>query len=331
FVIPLLVFGSVGIVSMDRPGKTLAKIHEGAESLARTREAYADLRPALHGETIPGRAWDRYRAAIKAMRTVPRFLRLAEESIEASTTREREARDQHLKSAAPALKWLAERARCEDATSRVLLRNGLAARTVKTVDVMCLSHLSVGQAKALLEQGDSLRAVRHLLDAQQLGRDLMDSPVAYEVCAGNALLVPESMDRFLVPDGLESLDPPAVELWLQGLDQLLADLPRGDRAIPGSVEMFAWETIATRGEEKQRDWAVHSWFRGRKRPSGFPWMSDHALYLSEQTNALASLTGSPPSTTAVPSLDGFDGMRDSRANALDRLATLRTALTSGRR
>lgn len=239
----LITLSSVGMVAASAGRHKCPEVREMVDSLAEGRVHRRDRREALYGEATDGYAWTQYKVAVEAMRAIYDFHRCTQAAAAAETPEEVARRDALLVEARAVLDYLRRGAHCRDATSHVQVGAGHSARIQRRVDVRSIGELAVAQAEALLDAGESVQAVEHLLDAQQMARDLMPSPSSYEVVIAAALLVPASMDRFLEAGGLDRLSVDAVALWLGGVEQLEASLPALDRSFAGDLEMHGWTVL----------------------------------------------------------------------------------------
>ena len=183
-------------------------------------------RPVLYGTAIRGDAWTEYQSALSLARTD----KTLEESVRPTVyaNLEPEVRKRLLAAHAGTLDQLRRGAHCAAARNDIDWARGFfSAEAQSLLMTRALANLAIAQSQARIETGRSVEAVETLLDAAQLGRDLMHSHLLIDEMIGSAIL---GISTFWVAENnqlLDRLPPEALERFAQGLavlDRSIADI-----------------------------------------------------------------------------------------------------------
>lgn len=196
-----------------------------------------DVRPVLFGTATPGNAWDAYAAAMA--------LAKADEGLEEQvrpSVREKLDPSQLttlLGAHAKTLADLRRGAHCRDARDPIDWSQGFDGIAHSLLTLRGLSNLAVTQALAQIERGQPVAAVDTLLDAAQLGRDAMHSPVLINELIGAAVLLISTCEAVGRNDLLDRLSPAALDRFADGLAILDEHIAKVSQSLHGEAVLFA--------------------------------------------------------------------------------------------
>lgn len=243
-----------------RVDRAWTKMHLQLDELEAQRLMRSGLREALHGETTEGRAWPHYRKALSELDAID------DEVLQRASMASSSEDEDHIAERDAVL--------AELDVFFVHLRRGAQARNAARLayrvmpegveneplrGVRHASELAVARALDLVEAGDGVGAVEVLLDLQQLARDLSTSPIVVEELAGIMALAPRSLSEALERGAAHGMSVEAKTLWLEGLDALIAELPRSGAGYLGEVERIGRGFAHT-----YRDSDDHQWTPGNR-------------------------------------------------------------------
>lgn len=209
------------------------------DAMGAERRSMNTDREAAYGPTMEGAAWSHYEAAFERMNRVWEELPIHNfDLVEAKTPEERAMRDALLRDLAPAFEALHRGAHARDARTGMNLADG----SLDGVRLMTRAHylgtFAVAQARAQVERGEDMDAVATLLDAQQLGRDLIVAPYLMEEMLGLAVLVDPYHLQWLAEEDAPQMSMVAKEAWLDGMNRIRATIPATSPAWAGELERF---------------------------------------------------------------------------------------------
>lgn len=208
-----------------------------ADSLQERLDTADTRRPVLYGKTTPGNAWSAYRAAIELAARDPRLeeqvrphkrARMEPDGVAALLEKHEEI-----------LVQLHRGAHCERAHLYVDWSKGFSHSTQNLLVLRGLSNLAVMKALALARHGQPVAAAETLLDAAQLGRDLMHSHVAINELIGCAVLHISTSEALQNNDLLQSLPAQGLDRLARGLAALDAGIARVGRSLHGEAVLSA--------------------------------------------------------------------------------------------
>ncbi len=196
-----------------------------------------DVRPVLYGTSTPGRAWDAYAAAVvlaKADKGLEKQVRpYVREKLDPSQL------TALLGAHAKTLAQLHRGAHCLDALDPIDWSQDLNGAVHSLLMLRGLSNLAVTQALAQIESGQPVAAVETLLDAAQLGRDAMHSPVMINEMIGAAVFAISTYGAVEGNDLLDRLSPAALDRFADGLAILDEHIAKVSPSLHGEVVLFA--------------------------------------------------------------------------------------------
>lgn len=201
------------------------------------RAKEVDLRDALWGESVDERAWPHYRASTSALLGITDVRERAR--VASLPDYDADERRALVVEGAAVLEALERGAHACDATHIADWTKGFEAEIMSLRDVRTVWNLAIARALVLTEDGESVRAVRALLDAHQFARDLATAPILIEEMIGCALLAPDALLDCLGSGQFDGLSDESKALWSEGLLVLNAGLSRGSVGFRGEVYLLA--------------------------------------------------------------------------------------------
>jgi hypothetical protein len=194
-------------------------------------------RPVLYGEPEAGNAWTDYRLAFARIEADPELEPKVRPASRARLTLadRSEFADAH----ADILALVQRGAHRADADSGVRWSAGFGGNPpCNLLGLRALSNLAVTLALVEIEKGNDVRAVEHLLDAAQLGRDILHRPLLIDVMIGAAGMHIPLGYAVVMDDLLAKLSPRALARFAEGLAILEAGLAPVSPALRGEAVLF---------------------------------------------------------------------------------------------
>ena len=194
-------------------------------------------RPVLFGTATPGDAWKAYAAAVA--------LAVGDEEMERRVRPSSRAKQDPsqlaglIRAHGETLAQLHDGAHCEEARDPVDWSRGFAGATPTFLGMRGLSNLAVTHALAQIEDAQPVAAVETLLNAAQLGRDLMHSHLMINEMIGCALVIISTCEATGSNNLLERLSPAALARFAEGLAVLDEHIGRVGPSFHGEAVLFA--------------------------------------------------------------------------------------------
>lgn len=213
------------------------------EELQRWRTDLETTRDAAWGDAVDGAASPHYEAAWNAVESPQSEWRAAIAELSTALGTDDGADVETLarvtREHAEALRHLRLGAHAKDGRIDLDFSAGAAIELPYLRDTRYLSDLTVAKLLVANTPAQQVDAVRSILDAQQLGRDLASSPLLITEMIGLAVVVPSSIEEHLAEGLLTRLDDRAVREWLRGVERIEASLATKSLAFRGELELCA--------------------------------------------------------------------------------------------
>lgn len=206
--------------------------------LQRELDLASTTRPSLYGETKDGQAWLEYERAIQ-LATDDRELEVNTRPVTRVELSKAE-RDTLLANHRETLACLRRGAHARQAREPVDWSRGFEVQPRNLLATRALANLAVTQALAEFERGDHVAGVQTLLDAAQLGRDLMHSHLLIDEMAGAAVLQIATSEAFVQNDLLNEVADEALMELAVGLAVLDDAMARVGPSFRSEAVLFAY-------------------------------------------------------------------------------------------
>jgi len=220
-------FAALGALAASLP--TLARpAEEQSDPTALVREHWDELHGALNamsfereapwGEPRAGLAWSHYAAAFARLEGHgSEFVHPLARVTDAEATGDVAERRALLERFGDVLPMVRRGARSGDARPLLRWQDGLRMRIPKEVDVRACAQLALVKLLEARTSAQELDAVRSILDAQQLARDLAATPLFHCECVGLMYVAPEMHAAHLEAGLLDRLHADTRRAWLAGI------------------------------------------------------------------------------------------------------------------
>lgn len=273
---PVLLLGVFVSLAQWRGDVEWGRLRAEAAVVQAEFEARDPARPVLWGAATEGNAWPEYWWAFERLPGMPHsgyvacLGRIAGASLAGVTFAEPEqagpSASEVLAGHAEAFAALRAGAHMAEARREIHWTAGFDQRVVEVVRSRQLAEACVLAAFAAVRDDDGGEAVRLLLDALQLGRDLAQSPLRFEQVLGYSVLWRAGNSALASSNLLRKLDAGALESLAVGLARLDGAMPLDSRWIASEAVLFAHHPWAAAGVDSfavlaDLDWRV-AWEHG---------------------------------------------------------------------
>lgn len=199
-------------------------------------------RPVLWGEPTPGEAWTHYERALAALDAVgdvhARWLDYRKAQDLGEAARAIELGDTLAEDGQRSLDALGDGARCGSARYGVTWSAGFDHALHNLLTTRHLANLAVIESRRRARRGDGVGAARALLDAMQLGGDLMRAPVAIDEMIGFAVLAVASKQALIDHGVLDDLSDEGLATLATGMAALDEAIPMVGVSSLGEIALF---------------------------------------------------------------------------------------------
>ncbi len=236
----ILFVASAGVVSFQTD-REWQEIVAASEALELQRDSVQSVRPALHGELLPGKAFDEYTRAMDLLEAdvLDQWI-LMRRAFRDGDPVARDLRRNLVAANRDALRALALGAHSEDPQhpAKMLGKRNSYLSFLRSRN---LANVAMAAAQEHLDGGRFALAAEQVLDAMQFGQDTLASPIMIETMIGSALLAICTSEAVLdeVNDDcrmLDSFPPEQLALLEQAFEQL-------DQRFPSSSALADLELV----------------------------------------------------------------------------------------